>query len=103
MKKRMEFENQRNRILNQLEFEKTRDTSSKLIFKKCVSTVMDNQQRLSQATVLLQILNTLYSLLLHFGPSIRLFGSLYCNIVLWVKLCNIDVLSKDQVSTVKPV
>jgi len=31
MKKRMEFENQRNRILNQLEFEKTRDTSSKFI------------------------------------------------------------------------
>jgi len=43
MKKRMEFENQRNRILNQLEFEKTRDTSSKLIYVKCIITVMGPQ------------------------------------------------------------
>jgi hypothetical protein len=39
MKKRMEFENQRNRILNQLEFEKTRDTSSKLRFMKSIVIV----------------------------------------------------------------
>jgi len=39
----MEFENQRNRILNQLEFEKTRDTSSKLIYMKCIITEMDPQ------------------------------------------------------------
>jgi hypothetical protein len=43
MKKRMEFENQRNRILNQLEFEKTRDTSSKLLFMKYIIIVISIQ------------------------------------------------------------
>jgi hypothetical protein len=41
MKKRMEFENQRNRILNQLEFEKTRDTSSKFLFMKFIIIVIN--------------------------------------------------------------